>query len=713
VGSLLKSLAPSLSAIVEVSELLEAERPLAPGSASVDPSDPALIQYTSGSTGDPKGVLLRHENLLANVRAIGGVVRITPTDVGVSWLPLYHDMGLIGAWLTPLVYGFPVAIFSPLAFLARPERWLWTIHRRRGTVSPAPNFAYELAARKVQDADVEGLDLSSWRAALNGAEPVSEKTLDRFQKKFERHGFRRTSFLPVYGLAEASLLLAAPELGSGVRVEAFDRASFESSGEARPPSGDGLEPLRLVSLGRAIPGHEVRIVDERGEVVPERREGRLVFRGPSVTPGYYRNERATAAVLSEDGFFDSGDRAFFAEGELFVTGRAKDLIIKGGRNLIPQELEAAASEVPGVRAGSVVSFGVDDPSLGTERVVLVVETREEDEERRSRIASEVERRVAELVGVPPDDVLVVAPRTLPKTSSGKIRRSACRALYLRGELGRPPRPSARVTARLALFSALASMKRGRERSGRLLYGVYVTAITIAFVAPAWLLVVLGLPRRSLSALVRRASRLYLALAGIRYEAHGLDVLRGRPGPFIFVSNHASYLDAVPVMAAIGCDYAFVVKREAASWPVIGRFIRRLEHIPVERVDARESIASTDALKAALERGRSLVLFPEGTFTRADGIRPFKLGAFQLASECFVPVVPLALVGTRRWLRDGTLVPRRVPIRIEIGEPIEAARTSGEGSFSAALRLKEQAADAIARRVGEPRLDLPSAALEYP
>ena len=697
-GTVLQSSTSALRDVVEVPDLIEEARALDPATIAIRPEGPALIQYTSGSTGDPKGVLLSHENLLSNIRAIGEAVKIGPSDVGVSWLPLYHDMGLIGAWLTPMFFGIPVAVLSPIAFLTRPERWLWTIHRRRGTISPAPNFAYELCARKIPDAELEGLDLSSWRAALNGAEPISPRSLDRFEKKFSRCGFRKTSFFPVYGLVECSLLLTAPVLGASVRIEAVDRDAFGRDGVARAPDGSGVEPLRFVSVGKTIPGHEVRIVDERGEELPERREGQLLFRGPSAMKGYFHNRAATEAVMRPNGFLDSGDRAFVAEGEVFITGRAKDLIIKAGRNLIPQEIEAAASEVAGVRGGSVVAFGVSDPALGTERIVVVVETKDESASGRAGIEGEVERAVAELVGVPPDEVLAVPPRVVPKTSSGKIRRGACRESYLRGDLSRRPKSSWWMVARLAFHSAVSRIRGALEKGARLIYGLYIYLVTAAFVLPGWTLVLLGLPRRALRGIVRHGSHVYLALAGVPLEIRGQEFLNGRKGPFVFVSNHASYLDPLPLMAALDLDYAFAIKREAFSWPLLGRIFRRLEHVPVDRENVEESAQSAEALRAVLATGRSLVLFPEGTFTRATGLRSFKLGAFQLAGETGVPLVPIALVGTRRLLRDGTWIPRRVPVAVEVAEPLHASR-----SFADVVRVKEEAAEVLARLSGEPRL----------
>ncbi len=309
-------------------------------------------------------MLLTHDNLLANIRAIGAGLEAGPTDVGVSWLPLYHDMGLIGSWLFCLHSGIPITLLPPTAFLARPERWLWAIHQRRGTLSGAPNFAYELCARRVPDEALEGLDLSSWRVALNGAEPVSPGTVERFTRRFAPYGFRPEALMPAYGLAENSVALALPAMGRGTRFDRVARRPFQDEGRAVPrgrrrPLGPGLRQHR-----RALPDHEVRIVDDEGREVEERVVGRLVFRGPSMTSGYYRKPEATAAITVAGGWLDSGDLAYRADGEIHIAGRRKDLIIKGGRNIVPQEVEEAAAEVEGIRRGCVVAFGAEHPETG-------------------------------------------------------------------------------------------------------------------------------------------------------------------------------------------------------------------------------------------------------------------------------------------------------------------------------------------------------------
>src|SRR3989442_3319986 len=485
VARLLKPRVKSLAGVVDAAELAESgageKQPVAPGALPVNltgrpaarkADDIAVLELTSGSTGDPKGVVLTHANLLANIRAISEAVEVNPADVGVSWLPLYHDMGLIGAWLTPLYNGLPLAVMSPMAFLTRPERWLWAFHQHRGTLAAAPNFAYELCVRKIAERDIEGLDLSSWRAALNGAEPVNPETLERFTQRFAPYGFRRESLLPVYGLAEASLAVTVPPLGRPPRVDRIDRATFEREGRAVPVAPDAPRDdpnvTSFVSVGRPVPGHEVRLVDAQGRDVGERVEGALWFRGPSVTRGYYRNAEATRRLFPEGGvaaasldstgakWLDSGDRAYQADGEIYVTGRVKDIIIKAGRNLYPHEIEELAGRVEGVRKGRVVAFGVTDPITGTKRLVIVAELRERAAAKESELRAHVTQAITEAVlaalGIPPDVVELVPPHSIPKTSSGKLRREETKRLYRTGALAARTPPTWLQVAKLAAAS---------------------------------------------------------------------------------------------------------------------------------------------------------------------------------------------------------------------------------------------------------------------
>jgi fatty-acyl-CoA synthase len=697
VASLLRRRVPSLSQVATADELA-AQGPeiLAP---SGDGSAPALIQYTSGSTAHPKGVLLTHDNVLANIRAIAAAVELRPTDVVASWLPLFHDMGLIGSWLFSLNRGIPLALLPPTAFLARPDRWLWTIHERRATLSAAPNFAYELCARRIPEAAVEGLDLSSWRVALNGAEPVAQATVEGFAQRFRPFGFRAEAMLPVYGMAECSVALCFPPLSREPKFDRVERDRFEQHGDAVPVAA-AASGLSFASCGQPLPGHDVGIVDEAGGAVPDRRVGRLLFRGPSTMQGYFGQPDATREIDRGDGWFDSGDLAYRADGEIYVAGRVKDLIIKGGRNLVPQEIEELAASVPGVRRGCVAAFGVASPSLGTERLVVVAETRVEDRQRRERLVAAVNERVAAGLGLPPDEVVMVGPGAVPKTSSGKLRRAATRQLYLEGGLGRPRRAAWRALARLAGESVIA---RARSAAGRILYGGQLAlqaAGACLILAPLWATTALVRSRRVAFVGARLAARAVLGLAGWRLTVEGIESLPPR-GPLVLAANHASYADILALIAALPIDFLFVAKREVLRYPVIGTLVRRAGHLTVERFDVARSVEDAARVSRALAAGACVLFFPEGTFTTAPGLRPFRLGAFKAAAEAGVPVFPVSLRGTRRLLRGDTWRPRRGPIHVRVGAP---AQPEGVG-WREIVALRDRVAGEIAAHCGEATLDL--------
>jgi len=706
VVSLLKPAVPTLVDVVTAGELAASGLPVC--GPEGEGSQPAFIQYTSGSTGQPKGVLLTHDNLLANIRAIAAGLEMRPTDVGVSWLPLYHDMGLIGSWLLCLHQGLPLTLLPPPAFLARPERWLWAIHQRRATLSPAPNFAYELCVRRIPDEALEGLDLSSWRAAFNGAEPVSPGTLARFARRFAPCGFRPEAMTPAYGLAECSVGLTVSPVGRGARVDRVAREPFQREGRADAADSGDETALEFVSAGRELPGHEVRIVDDAGADLPERVVGRLVFRGPSMTSGYYRQPEATAAITLPGGWLDSGDLAYRADGEIHVCGRRKDLIIKAGRNLVPQEIEETAAAVEGIRRGCVVAFGVENAVLGTEGLVVVAETRVADASGRDRLIGVVTERVAEAVEVPPDRVVLVPPGAVPKTSSGKVRRAAAKEQYLAGTLGRPPRTTLAQKARLFAAALGEAVRSWARRARRALYAGWLAVALPLLLLPTWLLVAVVPSRRFAFALSRFASHAGLRLAGCRLEAEGRERL-SRPGPLVLAANHASYADVAALLALLPSGFLFVAKREVLGFPLIGAFVRRCGHLTVDRWDVLQSVSDADVVGRALRDGKTVLFFPEGTFVAATGLRPFRLGAFLAAAFASAPVVPLALRGTRHVMRGDWGLPHPGRISLRVGEPVAPDGTD----MAALVRLRDRVADAIAADCGEPRLDLVAAGPERP
>ena len=708
VAKLLKPRVPSLEAVVTADSLVasRAPAPLGPRLHS-RAEDLALLQYTSGSTGDPKGVMLTHSNLLANVRAIGGAVGLRQDDVGVTWLPLYHDMGLIGAWLLPLYFGRPMVVMSPLAFLSRPSRWLRAFHRYRGTMGAAPNFAYELAAAKIPDDEMQGLDLSSWRAALNGAEPVLPATLDRFAARFASCGFRRESFLPVYGLAEASLAVTIPPVDRGPRVDRLDRAAFAQEGRAipAPPDASAEDPdvISFVSAGSPVPRHEVRIANERGEDAGDRVEGQLWFRGPSATRGYYRNEAATTALFpggGAAGWVNSGDRAYRAEGEIYITGRVKDIIIHAGHNLYPHEIEDAVARVPGVRKGCVVAFGATDRSAGTERLVVVAESRERKRQLRERLALAITAQVAQALGIPPDVVEVVPPNAIPKTSSGKLRRDETKQRFLAGKLNTETPPVWLQLGQLAAASGAQRVGAMLRRAAEIAYGLYAVAMFALLLLPTWLFVLVSRSREISARVTTAALRVYVKVAGWRVRVDGQEHLRENV-PRMIVANHTSYADIVVLMAALGTDYHFVAKAEVMSMPFFRTFLRKLGHFSFHRQNPRERLHQAEQIENALRRGESVFVFPEGTFTAQAGVRPFHLGAFKAAIAAQREIVPIALDGTRRVLRDGTWLPRPGAIRITICPPIPPPRSAED--WQEIVRVRDAAREIIANFAHEPLL----------
>jgi fatty-acyl-CoA synthase len=396
-----------------------------------DPDALAILQFTSGSTADPKGVMVPHRCMAANLDAALDAAAVDPdVDKVLSWLPLYHDMGLIGLLGGPMTKGIDLVLASPQDFLAAPARWMEWMAEFGGTMTAGPNFAYALAARALRRLD--RLDLSRWRLAANGAEPIDPGAVESFLAAGAAHGLDPRSAFCVFGMAEATLAVTFPTPGAGMQVDTIDQRVLETDRYAAPVEGDaGDEGTRcLPRLGRPVDGLDLRVCDPTtGQSMQDREVGEVELRGSSMTPGYFGNPKASAEARRGD-WFRTGDLGYLVDGELVVCGRLKDVIIVGGRNVFPEDVERAAESVEGVRAGNVIAFGTEG-RRGREVVVVVAETKlDESEPVRAAVAA----RVTDAIGVPPEDVVLVRPGTLPKTSSGKPQRSLCRRRYLGDEL---------------------------------------------------------------------------------------------------------------------------------------------------------------------------------------------------------------------------------------------------------------------------------------
>ncbi|HUW98444.1 MAG TPA: AMP-binding protein [Acidiferrobacter sp.] len=693
VAQLLKSVVRSLRAVVTVAELIESRAAFTPVAAQ--PDDIAFLQYTSGSTGAPKGVMLTHANLLANIRAMGQAARVDSDDVFVSWLPLYHDMGLIGAWLGSLYHAVTLVIMSPLTFLAHPERWLWAIHRYHGTLSAAPNFAYELCLRKVRDDALTGLDLSSWRLAFNGAESVNASTITSFQERFAAFGLRPEAMAPVYGLAECSVGLALPPPGRGPIIQRIRREPFLRTGQAVPADPGDEEALRIVACGQPLPGHKIRIVDAGGQELGERAEGRLEFQGPSATQGYFHN-RAASQELFDGEWLKSGDLAYRADGDIFVTGRTKDIIVRAGHNLYPQEIETAVGAIPGVRKGCVVVFGSPDALSGTDRLVVLAETREAATEVREQLRRDINARVFDLLGEPPDDIVLAAPQTVLKTSSGKIRRAANRTLYEAG--GADPyrqRGRWRLLARLAWASTVLRVHRAGRLAGTGLYALYAWTLFFVLAPVTWLMVALATRPAQGWRISHVMARWFVRLARVPFTIHGLENLPVDT-PCVLVANHASYLDGILLMAAFSRPFGFIAKRELGDQWITDVYLRHIGTKFVERFRFEESVDGLKQLFRIMDGGGSLIFFPEGTFKSAPGLLPFHMGAFVIAAQTGVPLVAVTIRGSRSVLRDRAWLPHYGALSITISPAVLPTGTD----WAAALRLRDAARAAILRDCGE-------------
>jgi 1-acyl-sn-glycerol-3-phosphate acyltransferase len=684
---------PSLRESTTVAALTDgATAPFCVGS----PPELALIQYTSGSTGDPKGVALTHANLLANIQGIseasvlGG---LQPADVALNWMPLYHDFGLIASWMaTGIFTGATVLMMSPVDFLTKPTLWLWAIDRFRATTIATTTFGLDHVVRRVADERIAGLDLSSVKFAVMGAEPVRVSAVDEFSRRFEPYGFRRSAFAPGYGLAESCVAVTIACGEGRPRVDHVDADLLATAGRA-VPAHPGSRTRTLVSVGTPINGQQIRVVDvtdERLEPLAERLEGRVLVQGKSVMSGYFGRPEATALVRMGD-WLDTGDLGYLVDGELFITGRIKDLIIKAGRNYHPQDIEQAVGELPGVRKGCVIAFGEEMPEQG-EGIVVVAETAA-DAAKHDEIKASIRAAVIEATGTSVDDVVLIGRGRMLKTSSGKLRRRETRQAYRDGTLGKAA-PGGRwklaaTMTRLGWFRTRKFAVRCRETLvGTYIAGVTMSVMLISAGATVWL-------RRRTTAwrFARRMLRVLLAATGMSFRRTGAPLPDSQA---LYVSNHPTDMDPLLLVSALDRPVSMTGKARLFRG-LFGVFARRLGVIAVEPGSMESSLASYERMQALLAKGESIHIFPEGERRDIPGTYPFRLGAFKLAASAGVPIVPLALRGPREVMRGRPYRPAALEVEV-----LPTVRLDCDPSDLAALaKARDEIRGMIAEATGEP------------
>lgn len=701
VAEILKSYTQNIEEIVTVTQLSSSKTtPVLP---LLHADDTAFIQYTSGSTGDPKGVVLTHANLLANIRSMGKAVHATSKDIFISWLPLYHDMGLIGAWFGSLYHASFFVVMSPLSFLSKPQRWLWAIHKYGGTLSASPNFGYEYCLHRLKNVDLTGLDLNTWRAAFNGAEAVSSITIQNFSEHFKTYGFDPKSMTPVYGLAESSVGLTFPPMQRGPVIDSIERDTFVKYKIAKPVSANDKHTLNFVSSGLPLVGHQIRVVDQIGHEVPERHEGELQFCGPSSTSGYYRNAEKNEELFDKN-WLNTGDRAYISKGELYLTGRIKDIIIRAGRNIYPDELEKAIGNIEGIRKGCVAVFGTLDKQTATERLIVLAETKIKDKQIRENLHKKINTLATDLIGGPPDEIVLAQQGAVLKTSSGKIRRAASRDLF--EEKGGKTGSQNLVwqLIRLTFKSILPRTRRLIRLLKTYLFALYSWGIFALFSLIAWLSIVL-LPTLSMRwVMIRLCARSAAGLTFTQIKIKGLENLQKNLSNTVIVANHSSYIDGLVLVAFLPRPVSFVAKAELSTLWLSRIPLQKLKTKFVERFDIGKSVDDSKRLCTALAEEETLLFFPEGTFTRIPGLKPFHLGAFSIAAEAKALVIPIAITGTRSILRPEAWFPQHGDIDVEIGEAITLTDEEKDmDSWHRALSLSQKSRSFILQHCKEPDL----------
>ncbi len=570
---------PHLLGVTTTNDLLKSEFYLP--KLKISSSQAAFVQYTYGSAGNFKKIVLTHKNILENIRSILKLFEVTTSDITVSWLPLHHDTDLIVMWLANLYFGSTLVLYSSKNFLSRPESWLWTIHKYRATISAGPNFAYEICINKINDNTLLGLDLSSWRIAGNISEMVCAQTLKRFSEKFSQYGFKSKALTNVYVLSEGAILMCAGSILEDQKIDRIASHEFHQKNIAKPIFEREKKYYEFVSCGSPIDNYQIRIVDEENTCLPERNIGMVHCKVRSMMCEYYRDQAVSEKVF-HGGWIDTGDLGYLAEGELYITGRRKDIITKEGKNYYPTEIEDIITMYSDLNFGQVVVFSSVENLSGIKKILAIVESKNNDKNSHKILKKQICQIVVKCLGFSLDDILIVTENVLPKTTNGKLRRYVCGEIYSQKNIRKIKNNIIIKLFNIYVRCFIAKTKKILTLCLRFFYTIYLFLVLISMASLTYI-AIRFFNRDNGEKIIKTASKITLRASFCSIEIDGINHIKSKKN-MIFVSNHASYIDVLVLVAFLPGHFCYVAKSELKKSYFLRKILKTLEIVYVDRVD---------------------------------------------------------------------------------------------------------------------------------
>ncbi len=637
---------------------------------------------TAGTTGDKKEILLRQESVLENIKSSIDAMSMSPSDIVVNWLPLNNSVSLISMCLTSLYAGIPLVLIDYNDFLQQPERWLWAIHFHQGTISVASDFDLAQCTQKIKFHTLDGLDISSCRVALVATDQPQVDTLNAFNQKFSPYGFKETCLTPAYALTENGALLTISNPGNKYQTDqaSLDRLLKENTAEKT----DTSLSIDYVNCGEVVGNNDIRIADSDGVVLKDRQIGKIQFSRPSSFEDDSRR------------WISSGDYGYTVNKSLFVIGREQGLIyLKESKQCYAKVIENLVGMLPDINANSVAAFNDSN-----ENYILVVETTVDSASQHSNVREIVSKKLKQSGISTPEKIIFLKNNSLPRTLSGKIKRFQCKKDYENNSLGRELSPSLIQKIKVKSKKIWNILSGKIKFSLRVIYTFYVGIILVLTGPPGWI-IIMCLPRKLGAKFLKLWCKFLFAsmFCPIKYSE---DPSVGESKtPIVYTANHTGYLDIVALISVLPSDISYIGKQELSDVGFLKKLMQHLGYIFVNPVDFTKTPGEIAEITETVKSGRSVLIFAEGTFTYATGLRPFKMGTFKIAAETMSPVCPVSIQGVRTVLRDGSCMFRPNFIKIHVSSLIFPV----ENSWSESLRLRDEAYKAIADNCGEKTISL--------